>query len=69
MLASKATQGLLVVLLWQGEKKKKREGDSKAFEVVILHKRNMQFREKEEIMWAINASLWNDKAISGNTSH
>ena len=53
------------------EKKKKREEYGKAFEAVILHKRSMQFREKGEIMWAINASLWNDKAISGNfnTSH
>lgn len=37
--------------------RKKKKGDGKAFEVVILHKRSMQFRGKEEIMLAINASL------------
>lgn len=39
------------------DRKKKKKGDGKAFEVVILHKRSMQFRGKEEIMLAINASL------------
>lgn len=32
------------------DRKKKREGDGKAFEVVTLHKRSTQFRGKEEIM-------------------
>ena len=58
-------------LMFSTESEKKGEKDGKAFEVVILHKRSVQFREKGEIMWAINASLWNDKAISWNfnTSH
>lgn len=47
-------QGSLVLY---DKKKKKREEDGKAFEVVILHKRSMQFREKGEIIVAINASL------------
>ena len=37
-------------LMFSTESEKKGEKDGKAFEVVILHKRSVQFREKGEIM-------------------